>query len=506
MSSVSVIPVDIGSVVRKVRVAIYARVSTNNEEQETSYELQVNELIKSIEANPNYELTCVFADKESGMDTKNRPSFNNMMEIARKGGIDLIYTKSVSRFGRNAIEVPEIIRELRSLGVSVFFEKENISTRDFADEFLLNILSGVAEEESRQISSNLRWTFKKKMSKGLNTTVRIYGYKIIDGNFIIVPEEAKIVKQIYDWYIEKVSYARMIHLLHELGIKSPQGNEFWSHSVLESILLNEKYCGDALLGRGRELARTNKCLFYDDPTKYLVRNNHEGIISRDVFDFVQAERKKRTKYRRTNVSQSLKPESKFFYSMDANKHFVYKVERPKGKYNIPVLLCVKNGVRIMFQYKYIVEGISSACNHLLKNFKSITNYYGDIKANTLESMQNELTVLNQELDRTIDADVKLNIYNRISALKNNQLTFESIEDTLRKLKLSLLALSDGYDIEIVKTIFSQVYVKDNHFYLIFNPTNSPIDLSNDINILLSVKVSSIVNYKTTELEFSIVLV
>ncbi|MFA5220622.1 MAG: recombinase family protein, partial [Bacilli bacterium] len=168
MSSVSVIPVDIGTVVHKDRVAIYARVSTNNVEQETSYELQVNELIKSIEVNPNYELTCVFADRESGMDTKNRPSFNSMMELARKGGIDLIYTKSVSRFGRNAIEVPEIIRELRGLGVSVFFEKENISTRDFADEFLLNILSGVAEEESRQISSNLRWTFKKKMSKGLN--------------------------------------------------------------------------------------------------------------------------------------------------------------------------------------------------------------------------------------------------------------------------------------------------------------------------------------------------
>jgi hypothetical protein len=297
----------------------------------------------------------------------------------------------------------------------------------------------------------------------------------------------------------------MIHLLHELGIKSPQGNEFWSRSVLESILLNEKYCGDALLGRGRELARTNKCLFYDDPTKYLVRNNHEGIISRDVFDFVQAERKKRTKYHRNNVSQTLKPESKFFYSMEVDKHFIYKVERPKGKYNIPVLLCVKNDFRKMFPYKYVVEGISSVCNHLLKNFKSITNYYSDIKANTLESMQNEFTVLQQELNGTIDADVKLNIYNRISELRNNQLTFESIENTLRKLKLSLLALSDGYDIEIVKTIFSQVYVKGNHFYLIFNPTNSPIDLSNNMDILLSVKVSSIVNYKTTELEFSIVL-
>ena len=191
--------------------------------------------------------------------------------------------------------------------------------------------------------------------------------------------------------------------------------------------------------------------------------------------------------------------------MDANKHFVYKVERPKGKYNIPVLLCVKNDVRKMFQYKYVVEGISSACDHLLKNFKSITNYYIVTKANTLESIENELTVLKQELNGSMDADAKLNLYNRISALKNNQLTFENIEDTLRKLKLALTSLGEGYDIEIVKTIFSQVYVKVNHFYLIFNPTHSPIDLSKSMNILLSVKVASIVNYKTTELEFSIIL-
>jgi len=121
-------------------------------------------------------------------------------------------------------------------------------------------------------------------------------------------------------------------------------------------------------------------------------------------------------------------------------------------------------------------------------------------------MQNELTVLQQELNGSMDADAKLNLYNRISALKNNQLTFENIEDTLRKLKLGLTSLGEGYDIEIVKTIFSQVYVKDNHFYLIFNPTHSPIDLSKSMNILLSVKVASIVNYKTTELDFSIVLV
>ncbi|MDD2398915.1 MAG: recombinase family protein [Candidatus Cloacimonadaceae bacterium] len=194
MFSVSLIPVDVGMSVRKQRVVIYARVSTIKEEQESSYELQVDELIKSVESNPSYELVCVYADKESGRNIKNRPSFNRMLELARIGGIDIIYTKSVSRFGRNAIEVPEIIRELRGLGVTVIFDKENISTKDFGNEFLLNILSGVAEEESLQISTNLRWTFSKKMSKGGNTTFSIYGYKIVDNQFHIVPEEADVVR------------------------------------------------------------------------------------------------------------------------------------------------------------------------------------------------------------------------------------------------------------------------------------------------------------------------
>ncbi len=505
MSSVSVIPIDVGTTLRKERVVIYARVSTIHEEQETSYDLQVNELIKIIESNHNYELVCVYADKESGMDTKNRPAFNNMMELARIGGIDIIYTKSVSRFGRNAIEVPEIIRELRGLGVSVIFDKENISTKDFADEFLLNILSGVAEEESRQISTNLRWTFAKKMSKGLNTTVRIYGYKIVNNEFIVVPSEAKVIRQMFDWYIEKVSYAKMIHLLHDLGVNSPFGNEYWSHSVIESILLNEKYCGDSLLGRGRELARSNKCLFYDNATKYLVRNNHEGIISRDVFEFVQEERKRRTKYHRTNASQVVKPESKYFYSVEIGKHFVYKVERPKGRHAIPIILCFKNEMRRMFQYKYVSEGISLACEKTLKNFKLVYDYYVSSKITDLITINQELGRLQNMLSNQDNADNKLSIYNDISAFKTKKLNYENVDDALRKIKLSLISLRKGYDIEIVKSIFSDVYIENNNFYLIMNPTNSKFDFKSNFNVIFSFGIPSIINYKVSELVFSVVL-
>lgn len=506
MASVSVIPVDVGTTPRKERVVIYARVSTSQDEQETSYDLQVNELIKSVKANSNYELICVYADKESGMDTKNRPSFNNMMELARKGGVDIIYTKSVSRFGRNAIEVPEIIRELRDLGVCVIFDKENISTRDFADEFLLNILSGVAEEESRQISTNLRWSFAKKMSKGLNTTVRIYGYKVINNEFIVEPNEAIVIKQIFDWYIEKVSYAKMIQLLHDLGIKSPMGKVYWSRSVLESILLNEKYCGDALLGRGRELARSNKCLFYDNPTQYLVRNNHVGIISREIFEFVQKERKRRNKNHTKRSSHMLKPESKYFYSVELGKHFIYKIERPKVKYSIPVILCVKNGMRKMFQYKYVSEGITTACEKTLKSFKSINDYYVSSKNEALVKINKELAKLKKELSCQDNPSEKLNIYNDISALKTKLINYENIEDALRKVKVSLLSLSKGYDIEIVKKIFPDILIKNNSFYLIMNPTNSKYEFGDNLKIFFSFEIPSIRNYKATNLVFSVVLV
>ncbi len=505
MCSVSVIPVDVGTFVRKERVAIYARVSTVSDEQESSYELQVNELIKSVNANPSYELVSVYADKESGMDTVNRPAFNNMMALARKGGLDMIFTKSVSRFGRNAIEVPELIRELRSCGVTIFFEKENISTKDFSDEFILNILAGIAEEESRQISENLRWTFAKKMSKGLNTTVRLFGYKIIANDYIIVPSEAEVVRQIFDWYINKVSYTTMIQSLHELGIKSPSGNEYWTRCVIESILLNEKYCGDMLLGRGRELARSNKCLFNGNEKMYLVRNNHQGIISRDDFEFVQEERKRRTKYHRSNTTQTLKEESKYFYSVDIGKHFIYKVEQPKGKYSIPVLLCVKNGKRKMFQYKYVVEGITLACETTLKKYKLITEHYLFTRSIILDKINKKLSKLESTLLGEKDIDVKLSIYNEISVLKLQQCNFQNIDIALKNIRLALISLGNGFDIRILKKVFSEVLIDDNHFYLVMNPTNSPFTLSGENHTFQSIQIDAISNYKPLKLVFSVVL-
>lgn len=507
MHSVSIIPIDVGTTITNQRVVIYARVSTLQEEQDSSYTLQVNELIKVIEANHNYTLVSVYADKESGLDMKTRPAFQKMMELARLGGIDLIYTKSVSRFGRNAIDVPEIIRELRGLGVTVIFDKENISTKDFADEFLLNILSGVAEEESRQISSNLRWTFSKKMSKGRNTTVRIYGYKIIDNEFILVPTEASIVRQIYTCYLEKVSYTKMISLLHKMGVKSPLGMESWSRSVIESILLNEKYCGDALLGRARVLARSNKAFYYENDTKYLVRNNHEPIITREVFEFVQDERKRRTTYKRTNASSpTLKPESKFFYCVDLGKYFIHKVERPKNKYEIPVLVCTSKGKRMMLQYNSISEGVRLVTAHLVKHFSVVQDYYQSLKNVLLVELKKELQKVNQEISDEKNVEDKLASYNASSALQVKSLAFAKLDQSLSQLKSKAKALADAYSIELTKEIYTSIYIEGLTVTLLMNLTNNTYNKEKPIHLLTPIEIPYTLRYKPVQLSINIAFV
>lgn len=504
MLSVSVIPVDIGTAVRKQRVVIYARVSKRLDEQESSYELQVNELIKLVKANSNYELVCIYADKESGMATKNRPSFNQMMELARVGGIDIIYTKSVSRFGRNAIEVPQIIRELRGLGVSVIFDKENISTADFADEFLLNILSGVAEEESRQTSTNIRWSVGKRMSKGGNTTRRLYGYKIIKDEFHIVPEEAKIVKTIYDWYKNHVSYSDMINRLESSNIKSPAGNGGWNRSAIENILTNEKYCGDAFLGRKSVSLPSNQTT-YGVANKYYVRNNHEGIISHELFNWVKEERVRRTKHHHRGLTQSSNPESSYFYSVDLNKFFRYKVELAKTTHPLPVLLSQGNGERRMFHYNRIVEGINLITKELSKKYSDIVNHYREIKDANSKSLNSDVVRLNKSINHLDLIEDRLGIYEQVSALQKQIHTIGNIEKSLKTLRANINSVNDGYSIEKVKRVYSNIYIDGLNVYLVINLTNSVIEYRKDLEIFINAKMPYILNYKTTEMTFNIVL-
>lgn len=410
----------------------------------------------------------------------------------------------MSRFGRNAIEVPQIIRELRGLGVTVIFDKENISTADFADEFLLNILSGVAEEESRQTSTNIRWSVGKKMSKGGNTTRRIYGYKIIDNKFHIVPEEAEIVKLIYDWYKNHVSYAQMIKRLEATNIKTPFGNSKWHSSVIEGILTNEKYCGDALLGR-KSISLPSNQTAIGVANKYYVSNNHEGIISHELFNWVKEERVRRTKHHHRGLTQSFNPESNYFYSVDLNKYYRYKVELAKTTHPLPVLLSQRNGERRMFHYNRIIEGINLITKELSKKYPDIVNHYREIKDANSKALNSDLVRLNKSINHLGLIEDRLGIYEQVSALQKQIHTLGNIEKSLKTLRANINSVNEGYSIEKVKKVYSNIYIDGLNVYLVINLTNSVMEYRKDLKVFINTKMPYTLNYKAAEMTFNVVL-
>ena len=278
---------------KKLRVAAYARVSTEQDEQQNSYEAQIDFYTRFIQNNPDWQFVSVFADRGiTGTNTKNRDEFNKMIALAMTGGIDLILTKSISRFARNTVDTLQTVRELKAKGVEVWFEKENLHTFDPKCEMMLTIMSSLAQEESRSISENVRWGHQQSMRKGKVHLAysRFLGLKKgADGRPEIVEEEAAIVRNIFDWYIKGDSINAIAQKLTQDGIPTPAGKSKWCVSTVRSILHNEKYKGEALLQKTytvdyltKEVRKNNGEL-----PSIRVRNSHEAIIDPAVFDHVQ---------------------------------------------------------------------------------------------------------------------------------------------------------------------------------------------------------------------------
>ena len=301
---------------RPKRVAAYARVSTNSEEQLTSYEAQVKhytEYIKSREHTDNWQFVSVYTDRGiTGTSTAKREGFNRMMQEALAGKIDLIITKSVSRFARNTVDTLTAIRRLKEHGVEVYFEEQNIYTLDGKGELLLTIMSSIAQEESRNISENVTWGIRKRFADGkvCMPYKRFMGYRRGEkGIPEIVEAEAKIVRGIFRRFLEGATSTMIAKELNGAGIpcparKSQLGEEEtgtekdkrkiarWSPSTVESILTNEKYKGDAILQKTYCTDYIQKTFVENDGSeipKYYAQNSHPAIISSEVFDLAQME-------------------------------------------------------------------------------------------------------------------------------------------------------------------------------------------------------------------------
>ena len=289
----------------KLKVAAYARVSTEKEEQEDSFERQVEHYKQMIASKPDWKYVDIYADPGiSGTRAEKRPDFLRMIEDCRAGKIQKILVKSISRFARNTVDALNYIRELKDLGISVYFESENIDTLTPGGEVLLTILAAMAEQESRTISSNIKWAYQRKFQNGdivLNTGLML-GYRKVgkddDGHdvFEIYEEEAEIVRRIYREFIAGYSITRIAKRLKEDGIKTKLGKDTWCHSTLESILTNEKYTGNALLGKTWKPDVLTKYRQKNDGKKapiYYVEDTHPAIIDKDMFELAKKEMERR---------------------------------------------------------------------------------------------------------------------------------------------------------------------------------------------------------------------
>ena len=304
----------------KINAAAYCRVSTDQEEQLTSYEAQITYYTDKIQANPDWSLAGIFADEGiTGVMTKNRDQFNEMIDLCRKGKIDLIITKSISRFARNLIDSIKYIREMKSIGVTIIFEKENINTSEMTSEMMVALYSVFAQAESESISNNVKMgkRFGYKSGQVPMMFGNIFGYrKGADGSAEIVPEEAEIIKRIYTKFLEGNSYSAIGKMLESEGIKTLKGNSKWSISVIQGILKNEKYKGDVLVQKTyvADLFTKKSVKNTGELPMYLVKNHHVAIIEPEIFDRVQVEIARRNSLKSTsdkNISMRSKFSSKY---------------------------------------------------------------------------------------------------------------------------------------------------------------------------------------------------
>ena len=284
----------IASLTRR-RVAGCARVSTDSDEQFTSYEAQVDYYTQYIQSHADWAFVKVYTDEGiSAVSTRHRDGFNEMVEDALAGRIDLIVTKSVSRFARNTVDSLTTIRKLKDHGVECFFEKENIWTFDGKGELLITIMSSLAQEESRSISENVTWGHRKRMADGKVSVAysSFLGYdRGEDGGLVINPQEAETVRLIYRSFMDGMTPIGICHMLEERGILTPMKKKKWSESTVLSILMNEKYKGDALLQKTFTvdfLTKKHKVNEGEVPQFY-VEGNHDAIIPPPDFERVQAE-------------------------------------------------------------------------------------------------------------------------------------------------------------------------------------------------------------------------
>ena len=291
--------------IRKLRVAAYCRVSTELEQQQSSYDIQIEYYTRHIMQNPNWIFAGVFADDgRSATNTFRRDDFNQLMDQCLKGKVDMVITKSISRFARNTVDCISWVRKLKEKNVAVYFEKENLNTLDDSTEMILTILSSQAQEESRAISTNVKWGYARKFEKGESTRQRSYGFrKAPTGEMCIVEEEAAVIRNMARWFLDGDSLERIKHRLEDAGIETTTGKKTWSTGTIYNILTNEKIMGDVLLQKTftADYLTKRRVKNSGQQKQYYVKNHHEAIIPKTVYYNIQEEIARRSSLKKAGT-------------------------------------------------------------------------------------------------------------------------------------------------------------------------------------------------------------
>lgn len=328
---------------KKKRVAAYVRVSTEKEMALNSLENQAEIYTAQIKANPSWEFAGIYEDRGISGTKEMRPAFQQLLTDCRAGKVDLILTKSFTRFARNTVVLLSTLRELKTLGIDVYFEKDNIHSLSETGEFLITLLAAYAQAESYSASENQKWRIKKAFEEGRTTVGKMTGYRLKEGVLTVVPEEAEIVRQIFEDYLSGMGEVAIAKKLTRMGIAPMYSQKLWNRSSIHDILVNEKYTGNMLLQKTyvenyiTKKQKKNK----GEKAQYLVENSHEAIIPKAMFDAAQTERRKRREKMKTDGRQWSRryPFSGIIECGECGTHYHRKIVRAGTPYKQPAWIC-----------------------------------------------------------------------------------------------------------------------------------------------------------------------
>lgn len=488
---------------QRIRVAAYCRVSTDSDEQATSYEAQVEHYRNTIMKNEEWEFAGIFADDGiSGTNTKKREEFNRMIEECMLGNIDMIVTKSISRFARNTLDCLKYIRQLKEKNIPVLFEKEQINTLDSKGEVLLTIMASLAQQESESLSKNIKMGLQFRYQKGqvqVNHN-RFMGYtKDKDGQLIIVPSEAKVIKLIYNEYLQGKSLKQIGEILERDGILTGAGKTKWDSGGVKKILKNEKYIGDALLQKTYTVDVLTKKRVKNEGIvpQYYVENNHEAIIPREIYLQVQDEMLRRAnlytgrnkskrlfscKYALSNIVYCSKCED-IFRRVVWNSHGRRStVWRCVSRHEHGPDYCDARTVKEEELHSVVVKAINQVVESKDKMFSAlednIINVLNSEDENSLESINEMLELKQKELLKRANSKQDYNsIVDEIEALHQSkqQALMKAVEqkgykqriDEMKQFIDNQRKTVEEYDDELVRRMIKKITVYEDKFVVLF---------------------------------------